>query len=121
VEPGERLAIVAREIADAAVLERVVPALAQLRHDTLRDGVRHRALVWRTVDELDELRFRKACFGEQHRAQAGREVILAEVAAAQRRPRFVDRARQEHEPREPGTRIARRPPSQADRAHQRRS
>jgi hypothetical protein len=113
VKRAERLAVVRREVADAEVLERVVPALAPFRCDALRDG----ALVGRTLHEFHELRFAEARLGEQRRAQARREVIRAEVAPAQCSARFVDRARQEHEPREPRTWIARRPPSQADRAH----
>jgi hypothetical protein len=117
VRAQELFAHAGHEIGDAPVSELVVPALAAFGHHALRDGVRDFRLIGGALDELDELRFGEAGFFEERRAQAGREVIVAEVAAPQRRPRFVDRARQEHEAREARTRIARRTPAQADRAH----
>jgi hypothetical protein len=113
----EPLAVFRREVGDAALLELVVPAFAPFGSDALRERVRDLRLVHSALDELHELRFGHACFAEQQRAQTRREVVIAEVAAAQCGARFVDRARQEHEARKPRTRIARWPPSQADRAH----
>jgi hypothetical protein len=117
VQAHEPLAIFRREIGDPAVLEFVVPAFAPFGSDALRDCVRDLRLVGGPLHELEELRFGEACFVEQGRTQTRRDAVIAEVAAAQRRARFVDRARQEHEPGEPRTRVARRPPAQADRAH----
>ncbi|HEV2641481.1 MAG TPA: hypothetical protein VGT98_02185 [Candidatus Elarobacter sp.] len=117
VQRREPSAFVGLEIGDADVLERVVPAIAALRRHALRDGVRDLVLVGGLPNELHERRFGQPDLGEQRRAQARREVILAEVAAAQRRTRFVDGARQEHETRESRARIARGSPAQADRAH----
>jgi hypothetical protein len=117
----ESLAFTGREVGDATASELVVPALAAFRRNALRDGVRDLGLVGGALNELDELRFGAACLGEQRCTQAGRQKIVAEVAAAQRRTRFVDRARQKHQAGEPCTRIARRPPAQADRTHLARS
>jgi len=117
VRAHELFVVVACEVGDPARPERFVPAFAQFRCDALGDRIRDRRLVRGALDELDELFFAEACLAEQRRAQSGREVILAQVAAAQRRAGFVDRARQEHQPGKPCTRVARRAPAQADRAH----
>jgi hypothetical protein len=118
VQLQEPLALAVREVRDPAASELVVPALAAFRRNALGDGVCDLGFVGGVLHELDELRFSAACLVEQRCTQAGRQVIIAEVAAAQRRTRFVDRARQKHQAGEPCTRIARRPPAQADRAHQ---
>ena len=117
VQTHETLAIVGREIGDPAVLELVVPAFAAFRRDAHRDGVCDLVLVGGTLDEFDELRFGETGFVEQRRAQARRETVIAKVAATQGRASLVDRARQKHESGEARTRIARRSPAQADRAH----
>lgn len=117
VQPCKPSAVVGLEIGDANVLERVVPAVAALRRHALRHGGRDLVLVGGLPNELHELRRGQPDLAEERRAQTGREVIFAEVAASQRRTRFVDRARQEHETRESRARIARGSPAQADRAH----
>jgi hypothetical protein len=117
VQAHEPLALFGGEVGDPAALEPFVPAFAALRGHALRNGNRNIRLVGGTLHEFHELRFGEACFAEQRGAQTRREMVIAEVAAAQRRTRFVDRARQEHEAREPRTRIARRSPAQTDRAH----
>jgi hypothetical protein len=116
VQAREPFAFRGRKIGNAQVLERIVPVRAPFRRDALGDGVRRRHLVGGAAHDLDELALRQTGFVEQRHAQAG-EVILAQVAAAQQRARFVDRARQEHEAAQPRARIARRSPAQADRAH----
>jgi hypothetical protein len=118
VQTHEPSTIFRAEINDPAALELFVPAIAARRRDALRNGTCDLVLVGGALHEFHELHFSEACFDEQRRAQARRKVVITEVAAAQRRTRFVDRARQEHEAREPRTRIARRSPSQTDRAHQ---
>jgi hypothetical protein len=117
VRAPELLAVVGREIGDPARPELVVPAFAPFRCDARRDGVGDLRLVSSALHELHELRLGEACFAEQRRAQPRREIILAQVTAAQRSAGFVDRARQEHQPGKPCTRVARRAPAQADRAH----
>ena len=117
MKPHETLALVRREIGDPAVFEFIVPALAAIRRNALGDGVRDLGLVGGPLDELHERCFGEAGFVQQRRAQAQREVVVAEVTAAQHRARFVDRTREEHQVGEPCTRIARRAPAQADRAH----
>jgi hypothetical protein len=117
VQPSEPLPIRRREIFDAPASERVVPVLAPFRCHALGDGVRNLVLVVAAPHEVHELRFRQPDLIEEQRAQARREVIVAEVAAEQRGACFVDRARQEHEARKPRARIARSSPAQADRPH----
>ncbi len=117
MQSHEPHAVVRREIGDPELPEIIVPAFAPFRCDALRDGVRDFGLVGGPLHQLHELRFGEACFGEQQRAQPRREVVIAEVAATQRGARFVDRARQNHEARQPRTRVAGRSPAQADRAH----
>jgi hypothetical protein len=118
VEPFESLALIGREIGDTALLEPFVPALARFRRHTLGDGSGDLDLVAGAADQFDELRRGEACLAQQQHAQARRDVVVAEVAAGQRGACLVHRARQEHEAREPGARIARRAPAQADRAHE---
>lgn len=113
----EPLALLGNEIADAPRFEGVVPLRAPLRCDALGDRARDLVLVVRVTDQLQKFRRRQTDFRKQLTAQARHETILARIAAAQRRARFVDRARQEHQACEPRTRIARRSPAQADRAH----
>ena len=98
MQTHEPFPLVRREVGNSAVLERVVPAFAPLRRDAFREDVRHLRLIGGPLHELHELRFRHTGFVQQQRAQAGRELILAEVAAALRGACLVDRARQEHEP-----------------------
>jgi hypothetical protein len=117
VQPREPLAIVGGKAFDTKASEGIVPALALFRSHALGDGIRYLDLVVAAPNELDELRLRQTDLVEQQRAQTRRELILAEVATGHRRARLVDRARQEHEAREPRARIARCPPAQADRAH----
>jgi len=117
VQPYEPFALGGPKVRDAKVLERVVPALATFGRHALRDGVRDLVLIGGAPHEVDEFRHRQADLGEQRRAQAGCENIVAQVPAAQRGARLVDRPRQEHEAREPRAWIARRAPAQADRAH----
>jgi hypothetical protein len=117
VQLHEPFALRGLEVRDAKVLERVVPAVAPFGRHALRDGVRDLVLVAGAPHELDELRLRQPDLGEQRRAQAGCEMIVAQVPAAQRSARLVDRPRQEHEARESRAWIARRAPAQADRAH----
>jgi hypothetical protein len=117
VQPREPRALIGYEIRDSQVLERVVPARAPFRRNPLGDGVRDLVLVAGAPNDLHELRLGEPDLAQQRRAQAGREVIFAEVAAAQRRTRFVDGARQKHQARESRAWIARRSAAQADRAH----
>jgi hypothetical protein len=117
VHARELLAFAGCEVADAQALQPLVPTRAPLGCDALRDRARDLVLVVRGAHELEELFGRHADLREQCRAHAGHEVIFAQIAAAQRRARFVDRTRQEHQAGEPRARIARRSPAQADRAH----
>lgn|GEM_PF-3617181 len=114
----ERLTVFRREVGDAALLELFVPALAPLRRDERRDGICDLGLIGGVLDELDERRDGESGLVQQRGAQAGCKAVVPKVAAAQRGARFVDRARQKHEAREPRARIAGRSPAQADRAHQ---
>jgi hypothetical protein len=117
VRAHEPVAVVRREIGDPARLEVVVPALATFGRDSRGDGVRDLRLVRGTLHELHEFGLGESRLVQKRRAQARRHVVLAQVTTAQRRARFVDCPRQEHQPGEPRTRVARRAPAQADRAH----
>jgi len=117
VELHEPLALRRLEAGDAKVLERVVPALAPFRRHELCDGVRDLVLIAGIPHEVDELHLGQPDLGEERRAQARCEVIVAEITAAHGGARLVDRPRQEHEAREARAGIAWRAPAQADRAH----
>jgi hypothetical protein len=117
VRAHEMFAFVSRQIADPARPQFFVPAFAPFGCDARRHRVCNLGLVRSALDELDEFSFGEACLAEQRRAQTRREIILAQITAAQRSAGFVDRARQEHEPGKPRARVARRAPAQADWAH----